>query len=207
MKNLLLIIGLTFATFVASGQNYLSQSFLNQKSLLVSNTLSISNLANFSGQSNIFGVRWTNSALTGVSVTGAGNTTTLIKDVDLWSRADGDWWGARFAGQGSSDTNTAISPHNLFVRLLTGGSGANAAVTFTFIPIYDGLETPVVGTGMNWSFAVTSAGTASVTVATNVPTWKWPGAKKLRLLSIVNADTDASSEVWVDRVSLNGYRP
>jgi hypothetical protein len=95
---------------------------------------------------------------------------------------------------------------------LKGGSGANAAVTFTFVPIYDGkdgseAETPLVGTGFNWSFAVTANTTASVTVATNAPMWKWPGARKLRLLSIVNADTDASSEVWIDRCSFNGFVP
>jgi hypothetical protein len=206
MKTLFTLIGLCFA-LSASAQSYLSQSFLNVSSLLVSNTLTVSNLVNFPGQTNVLGVRWTNSAGTGISVTNAGNTTALIKDVNLWSRRDGDWWVPQFGTTTGIVTNTASSPINIYVKLLTGGSGANAAVTFTFVPIYDGDETPVVGTAMNWSFAVTASTTSSVTVATNAPMYLWPGAKKLRLLSIVNGDTDALSQVWVQKVSLNGYVP
>lgn len=207
MNKFILSGALVLVSFVASAQDFLSQSFLLQKSLLVSNTLTVSNLVNFAGQSNVFGVRWTNRSDVGISVTGAANYVKLIGDVELWARKDGDWWGPTFAASNGAITNAAHSPANVFVRLLTGGSGANAAVTFTFCPIWDDDETPAVGTTHNWSFAVTASTTTSVTIATNAPFYLWPGAKKLRLLSIVNGDTDASSQVWIDRISLNGYRP
>ena len=206
MKNLLFCLLFVLSSFVASAQNYLGQSFLNVQSLLVSNTLTVSNMNSFAGQSNVFGVRWTNFG-TGTSVTGAGNTTKLLRDVELWGERNGNWWSAPYSGDGATLTNAVISPANVFVRLLTGGSGANAAVTFTFQPVWDDDETPLVGTTYNWSFAVTASTTASVTVATNAPMHRWPGAKKLRLLSIVNGDTDATSQVWIDKVSFNGHRP
>lgn len=207
MKKLIITLGLVAVSFVANGQNFISQSFFNNaRSINVSNTISVTNISFFPGQSNIFGLLWTNSAGTRTIVTNAGNTTDLLKGAQLWTDRNGRWFNPLFEVNYTTTNNQTASPMNVFLRIGTGGSGANAAVTFTFAPVWDDLTYTTTAADL-WSVAITASTTASVTVATNVPLWRWPGASRLELLSIVNGDTDASSQVTIDRCSLNGYKP
>ena len=203
--SLLAVLGLVSA---ASAQNHVSQNFLNVLSLNVSNNLSISNLTSFAGMTNILGVTWTNLLGTRQTVTAAGDTTKLLNDVSLWSDRNGNPYVALGAYQSNGNTSTnanPVGPANLFLRL-HGGSGANSAVTFVFQPLWDGSTAPAATTD-DWSVALTATTTTPVTLATNVPFYRWPGAKGLRLKSIVNSDTDASSQVTVTAIQLNGFRP
>lgn len=103
-------------------------------------------------------------------------------------------------------TNSTIySPLTVFLRL-HGGSGANSAVTFVFQPLWDGVTAPI-NTTDDWSVALTATTSTVVDLATNVPLWRWPGAAGLRLKSIVNGDTDATSQITVTKCSINGFRP
>jgi hypothetical protein len=98
-----------------------------------------------------------------------------------------------------------VSGYTVFIKGV-GGANANSAVTLVFSPLWDG-ETPALATTDDWSVAITANGTTPVTLATNAPIWKWPGAAKLRLKYSSNADTDASSQFWLQKVSLNGFVP
>ena len=198
MKNLLVVALVALASALSAKAQHLSQSFLVQRSIHVTNTIPITNLVSFPGMTNILGTVYTNGAGTRLEVTNAGNTVNLLRDVSLWA----DRNGVPFA---RSDTNRYDGPATLFIKL-QGGSGANAAVTFVFTPIWDGATPPLV-TGDDWSVAVTAVASAQTTLATNAPFYRWPGAKNLRLKSIVNADTDASSGVFVNQCSLNGFVP
>lgn len=202
---------LALSTLGASAQTHISQSFLNVKSLHVSNGLSISNLVMWAGQTNILGVRYTNNAGTGVSVAAAGNTVKLLRDVALWSDREGRVPITQASvGQTVYTNFLTISPFTVSGRI-AGASGANAAVTFVLTPYWN--DTPddgatFVATTHDFSFAVTAVASSTVTFATNiVAAVNWAGAKGVRVRSIVNADTDASSGIYVHELNLNGFRP
>lgn len=210
MKKLLSSIGLSLICLVASAQDHRSQSFLNQLSLQVSNVASISNLVMFPGMTNIFGTYWTNNAGTRVGVTTAGNTVQLLRDVNLWADRDGRVPVWQFQAVPGTQTNYLnISPATLYIKMI-GGAAANSSVTFVFTPSWDGAtpagKTPYVATAHDWSVVVTAAA-GTVTFATNAPMYLWPGAKSLRVRSIVNSDTDFTGNVYVTDLSLNGFVP
>ena len=229
MKKFILTgIGVALVAIGVQAQTFRAQSFLAQgvKSVYVTNTLSITNL-NTSGAplTNNVGTAWSNYVSGGTSLFisgGTGSTYTnttknLLKDVDLWVRKDGT--PAFTVGATNASVPASFGDAVVAVRIASGGSGANAAVTFVFTPLY-GIGVDSASAGLNpkpvavegpaadqWSFSVTSAGTASVVLVTNAPMYKWPGARGLRLRRIVNEDTDASSQVIINEVSLNGYVP
>ena len=233
MKKLLigiaLVVGLT-----SQAQTFRAQSFLAQgvASVYVTNLVAITNL-NTAGANttNAPGTAWSNYT-TGVSspytlyvtatnsaVAGAWTNATknLLKDVDLWALKDGSPAVMPSATNGTD--RPTLSYATVAIRIASGGSGANTAASLVFTPLYGTGEdnastginprpTPVEGTTADeWTVGITSAGTASVVVTTNAPLYKWPGARGLRLRRIVHADADASSQIIVNEVSLNGYVP
>jgi len=234
MKKLILTIGLVVATMSAMAQaRFSAQSFLAQgvASVYVTNLVAITNLNTASANStNAPGTAWTNYT-TGVSSpytlyvtatnTGSGTWTNasknLIKDVDLWALRDGSPPVMPSATNGTD--RPTLSYASVSIRIASGGSGANSALSFVFTPLYgpgadasltgpNPKPTPIEGaTADEWTVGVTASTTSSVTVITNAPLYKWPGARGLRLRRIVNADTDATSQVIVNDVTLNGYIP
>lgn len=210
MKYLFTLI-LALSTFGASAQSHISQSFLNVKSLHVSNTLSISNLVMWPGMTNILGVRYTNNAAVGVSVSTAGNTVKFLKDVALWSDRNGNVPITQiYAGPIGTTNFINIAPFTISGRI-AGASGANAAVTFVLTPYWNDIPddgTTFVATTHDFTFAVTAVASSAVTFATNiVGAVNWAGAKGVRVRSIVNGDTDASSGIYVHELNLTGFRP
>ena len=204
MKTLLTSI---IALLVAASANaqHLSQSFLREvRSIQVTNGIPLTNIVSFTGMTNIQGTVWTNNSGTRMEVTAAGNTVRYFSDVRLFTDKEGKPV-VYYYPQINGLTNYAVSGATLNLRV-QGGSGANSAVTFVFTPLWDG-ETPPLVTTDDWSVAITAVVSAQTTLATNVPLWKWPGAKALRLKSVVNADTDASSGVFVNQVQLNAFVP
>lgn len=215
--SLLAVLGLAS---VASAQNHVSQSFLNVQSLNVSNLLAITNLTftpawTTSPATNRVGLQWTNLSSTRVIVTASSTTDSAstfntLKDVSLWSDRNGQGYVPFGAYQSNGNTATnanPVGPATLFIRLFGQAAAANSAVTFTFCPVWDDVGTSPNATTDDWAVALTASGTSFVTLATNVPMYRWPGAKGLKLKTIVNGDTDADSRVTVDRLSINGYRP
>lgn len=192
----------------AEAQNFKSLNFLLVPSITVSNKVQYTNLqssatvANAS-TTNIVGLIWTNLFGNQV-IAGVADFTQLSGDVPLWSDRNGN---VPILTSGSNTVwSGAISALTMNIHLLTGGSAANSAVNFVFTPVFDGIHDSTASGDM-FTVGVTAAGAAAVNIATNVPMWKWPGAKSLRLLTINNADTDASSQVVVDGISLNGFIP
>lgn len=206
----LITFALALVTFTASAQTHISQSFLNVKSLQVSNVAAVSNITMFAGMTNIFGSRWTNNAGVAVNVTTAGNTTKLLKDVQLWADRDGNWPVRQIYSVPGTTTNYLnITPFTVSGKLI-GGAGANSAVTFVLTPYWKDIPddgSTFIATTHDFSFAVTAA-SGVVTFATNIVTAvNWAGAKGVRVRSIVNADTDFTGGVYITDLDLTGFRP
>lgn len=206
----LITLALALVTLGASAQSHISQSFLNVKSLQVSNVAAISNITMFAGMTNIFGTRWTNNAGTAVLVTNAGNTAKLVRDVQLWSDRNGNIPLTQIYSVPGTQTNFLnISPFTISGKLI-GGSGANAAITFVVTPFWKDIPddgSTFIATTHDFTFAVTSA-SGVVTFSTNVVSAvNWAGAKGARIRSIVNADTDYTGGITITDLDLTGFRP
>lgn len=206
----ILTLALALVTFGASAQTHISQSFLNVKSLQVSNVASISNITMFAGMTNIFGTRWTNSAGVALLVTNAGNTVKLLKDVSLWSDREGNWPVRQIYSVPGTQTNFLnVTPFTISGRFI-GGAGANSAVTFVVTPFWKDIPddgSTFVATTHDFTFAVTGAAGA-VTFSTNiVSAVNWAGAKGCRIRSIVDGDTDYTGNVIITDLDLSGFRP
>lgn len=206
----LLGLALAMVSFGISAQDHISASFLNVKSLQVSNVAAISNITMFAGMTNIFGTRWTNNAGTAVLVTNAGNTAKLLRDVPLWADSLGRTPVTQIYSVPGTQTNFLnISPFTISGKLI-GGAGANSAVTFVVTPYWKDIPddgSTFVATTHDFTFAVTAA-SGVVTFATNVTAAvNWAGAKGCRIRSIVNSDTDYTGGVYITDLDLTGFRP
>lgn len=208
MKKLFIVGAIGLFTLGAMGQSHRTQSFLNVQSCNTTNTYALTNLATGLQTYNAVGALWTNLAGTVVRATNGVRTDQLFSDISLWS----DRNGLPFAQNlktlvGTTDTNAPgyVAPARLFIQM-HGGSGANAAVTFVFNPVWDGATQPSA-TSDDWSVALTATTNTPVTLATNIPFYLWPGAKSLRVKTITNGDTDASSQVTITKLSVSGYVP
>jgi hypothetical protein len=126
----------------------------------------------------------------------------LLRDLPLPPLANGGPIYPAFATGTNVLETIQPATHNLSVSLV-GGSGANAAVTFVVVPVPNGRHESTAA-GDAFSFAVTATTTTPLTMMTNLPTWRWPGVQAVRIKTVTNADTDASSGVALLDVSLNG---
>lgn len=208
LTSLLTLCAVMSAVLTASAVEFKNYSFMNPQvsSLVVSN-----------------GIRgWTNLQSSGL-------TTNRTGALTLWT----NYQGTQFA----SGTNTALDSMNMLGSVplwgtglpwltgatngvfnvsaadysmakitvkLTGSSGANAAVNFRFAALPNGVDE---ATDLTWTFPVVAVTNSTITVSTNLPYHRFAGCKALRLVSIDNADTDASSGVWVHKVEINGWSP
>lgn len=211
MKKLLTLISLlgAFSLQAVEGPEpiHLSESFLTVRSLVVSNTISATNLTIVDGvlgvnptgliYTNLYGTRFvvTASAYTNVNV---------FRTIPLYSLRDGT--GPWRQNTDTTNTVSALIPFANISVTLVGGSGANAATAFVFTPVYDG-DYASTATGDDFSFSVTPNTTTTVTVATNLPIWRWPGAAALTVKSVTAGDTDANSPVTIKALKLNAWRP
>ncbi len=212
MKKILISLGLVLGlvTSVVAQPSHKSYSFLNPaySSITYSNLTGITNAltAVYVG-SNAPGLYWTNNSgrQTVATNTGLGtwaNTAfPVLQDVPLWSTRNGlvAW------EPNTNYLNIPLSGATLSVTL-KGGSGANTASTLVFTPLFDGVHESTVATDV-WTVGVLPNTTTMTTTTTNVPLWKWPGAKALRLVRITSGETDASSQVTLFNLSINGYVP
>jgi hypothetical protein len=196
----------------AEAQNWQGRNFLAPvTSITVSNTLGYTNLlSNASAPgtgfttTNIVGLPYTNLIGTQVIVAGT-NFDQFTTDVPLWYNRNGDL-PVTFPGYTNGTVDVPIGAASITIHLTGGGSGANSAVNFVFAPVCDGLNETTIS-GDRFTVGVTAVTTSAVTVTTNVPVWKWPGCKSLRLRTITNTDTDATSSVTVGSVTLEGFVP
>ena len=209
IKKLLLTVGLAVGILpLAMAQSYpetrhYNFSFLpaGVSAVYITNTIALTNL-NTAGTAgtNMAGLVYTNTGIRVIA--GSADYQPLLNDVNLWAPRDGRWWGLY--------TNDLIGPLIADVPACVNvtydsGSGANAAVTFVMVPMIDD-TTEVNANAWTWSFTAVASQTGT-TISTNAyKLWEWPGAKKVRIRRVVNADTDASSQVVIRGLSLSGYK-
>lgn len=212
MKKLILLAVLALPLAVlAQGQGpepiFTSISLLNPsfKSLTTTNLAGATNLTFVDGTltTNNTGLSWTNSYNQKFTVTASAYTNVNpFVQVPLYSLRGGD-------GPWIANTNTVEGIQKSFANIsvtITGGSGANVANSIVIAPVYDG-DFNGTATGDYFTFAVTPAGATTVTISTNVPLWKWPGAAAITVRDITPGDTDASSQVTYKALRLNSWRP
>lgn len=181
-------------------------------------------------RTNVSGTEWTNTAGQWIAVTNysaASNALSyvnLLSAVEMWPDANGNWtpptWRQNY------NWSVAAYPSNFFdeitttnfncnmqlcIQLLTVDAAANAAVNFRFAPSVSGAGGYSVSTNIAdmWTVGVTPTALTGnrVCILTNVPTYKWPGCKKLYLVDIANTDQTANSAVWITEISANGWKP
>lgn len=203
----LFAVGTVYAQNPVPVSKFTSQSLLRSgiASVTISNTFGLTNLIYVDGTltTNNTGLSWTNDAGTKFTVTGSAYTNiNLANTAFLWAARDGTW-------PVNLTTNTTsaqiTSPANISVTLV-GGSGANTATSFVISPTYDGKYVSTA-TGDDFTFAVTPNTTTTVTISTNLPVHRWVGAYGITVKSITPGDTDASSQVTIKSLRVNGYPP
>lgn len=212
MKKIIIGLALVLFTAVANAGGWQVQQLMagGVTGLYITNTMAVTNLlTSGANTTNYAGTTFTNN---GTRVTVATNTSmgtwkaddlNLLADyVSIPRLADG----SPFYNLATNTLNYPQSGMDVAIKL-TGGSGANSAVSFVFTPLYGAGLDLEGGTANEWTVGVTATTTTAVTIITNVPLYKWPGAGGFRLRRIVNADTDASSEVILNELSVNSYRP
>ncbi len=205
-----ILIGLLALGLEAKAQDFRTFSFLNARSLQTTNTIGITNLATISTvtASNVTGTVYTNTAGTRV-LTGPGTNeyVNLLKTINLWADRNGSALAPIYTNQapGAAEMPNA-SYANIYIRIV-GGSGANSAVTFGFVPVPSdsGVDSNVAGDLI--TVAVTANTTTQVQSITRLDYRKVANCKGLMCKYITNGDGDASSGVTVLECSLNGFVP
>lgn len=214
MKKILLILGLVSSMVSAQAQvqRHLVQSFINATSITVSNTVSVTNLLSLATQgsvgpgTNTWNITFTNYAGVAEVVTNNASITNTIFTYENYNLLGSAflWEGATHAAQALSNSTNGPTYSSVMIKLI-GQSGANAAVNFTFVPLPDGINESTASAD-TWVVGVTANTTTPVCVFTNVPA-RFIGCAKLRLRSVVNTDTDATSKVDILNCALIGFPP
>lgn len=206
----LVLVLIAMLAIPAQAQAFKSQSFLNVQSVQLTNTINPTNLfTTTTVGTNWPGLKFTNqNTAVEISATNrAVNRVNPFKDVDLWALRDGSWPVMQIS------TNGLLNFHPSYANIsvgVVGGSGANTAIPISIVPIWNGDERnarEATAAGDEWRFAVTPNGATAVQISTNVPLFRWLGAKGLRVRWAVNSDADASSAVTLYDLSLNGFVP
>lgn len=214
ITSIVLGLGLSFS---ALAQNHQPQSFLPSgvDFIVVTNTLQVTNLNYIlSNGSNRVGTVYGQLGVTNVAA--AGNYNNLLGDVNLWA----DRMGQPYSLAPSNTISSTLFTTPAAVVVCTrANSGANAAISLVFAPVYNdnipginvsgatGSAQETTGTTDQWTMSITPTASSTQVFKSDVPMYRWPGAKKLRLLYVSNADTDASSDVTISHISLNGFVP
>lgn len=190
----------------ASAQNHISQSFLASgiTSVTVSNTVSPTNFsyAALTYKTNCLNLSFTNQGTLTISTNAAKSQISLFDDVTLWPEAGGRPWSTNVAL-----ANVFESPVTLTVRTAAESGANGTVVTLVFAPVYNDTVGETTTTTTWFTATLTIVASTTQVHAVAVPTYRWPGAKKLRLLYSLNSDTDASSAVRITHASLDGFRP
>ncbi len=183
-----------------------SQSLINAQSVYVTNTIGLTNLVFAGAGTNVAGTAYTNQAGTLVVTTGSSGTKfNLLGSANLWSLVDGT--PAYGSTNGVTGVSFGVTPGYANVSVsLVAGSGANTACTFILSPSWDGVNVDTTGAA-DFQFAVTTTGATAINMATNAPLAKWIGARRVFVKSITHPDADASSQVVIKSLKLNGFAP
>jgi len=229
MKKLLFSIGLSICTLSAMAQPFQSFNILNVSALNTgTNTWGVTNLANLVTNIGMIynptNVTYTNnggtfvgsssSYLAGVGVTNTANVFPLFKDIPLWTDRNGQpiftYIPTDQTTPPTTNSSKLYSGTTLFIEYVNP-LGSNAPFGMTLRPVWDGVRAST-STADDWGFRIAGLTTAKGTLATNVPTWLWPGAKALRIVAVTNqyilAGPNAqTNSTFITKLSVNGYVP
>lgn len=210
-----ILIALLFFAVTAGAQNFTFQSFLNQKYLCSTNGANISNIMSFKyplNMSNVAGIIYTTRPGVTNRIVNASDYTMLLQDVSLYTERGGlpilqqvgTHAGLGISGAAGMASNY-ISGQTLFVRARSG-SGVNGDVTIVIQPVWDGTNA-AISTGDDFSCVFDTTASGYNTLATNLPVWRWPGCSKLRVKSIINANSAAAGDCWIEQLGVGGFVP
>lgn len=189
------------------------QPFVNATSITVSNNLSVTNLnsttsvGSVGAGTNVWGTTFTNYAGTACLVTNNAALTNTYGTFENYNLLGSVWlWEGRSHVPQNTwySTNVPTTIGSVMIKLV-GQSGANSAVNFTFVPLPDGTN-EATAAAETWVVGVTANTTTPVVIYTNIPS-RFIGCAKLRLRSVLNTDTDATSKVDVQACALVGFPP
>lgn len=158
-------------------------------SITVSNTYGFTNLLSpgVTG-TNFPGLSWTNASGSNVIVVPGTNVlTTLVRDIPLWADSTG-----------YVPTNCNLS------ATIVAGAGNGSTNALIFVPLWDGVNESTVS-GEQFAWMIPANGATPVTIATNGPLTRWPGAQKIRLKIFSSGTNAAASQVTLRRLRLNGF--
>lgn len=200
----LFIIGLLLCATVGAQAQVAARSYKflpsDVKALIITNTISVTNLNSTSVTTNFLSTTYTNNYNQRVILTNS--TKNLFQDVPLFSLRDGS---GAWQVQSNASTLPYISFATLSVTWLTG-SGANSANQLQFTPVYDGVNESQTAADI-WTIGIAATASSRQTLTTNVPLWRWPGASALRCRWAASVDADASSATTLLDLSLNAFVP
>lgn len=231
MKKILSLFAMVGLVLSASAQNHQSKDILTVPVLVTgTNAFNITNLA--SVVTNVGMVHHTNviystvtlsnnlttmSGLTRVAggVTNTASTKGLFNDIMLNPGRDGQQIFQTYPASDDATSNTnnyKFSGLNIQARLVNP-FGSNGVVGIVFCPLWDGVTTPV-NRADDWGFAFSYSLSQYNDISTNVPTWKWPGAKALRVRFVTNnfsvtqaAETYLTNSPRLVKLTANGWVP
>ncbi len=163
---------------------------------------------------------WTNNAGNVVRSSGASNNIAFTKlfqpvylNVDREGRPIFNSYTVDAAG-GVNTNYYQFSPMTLRIRL-ANGQGSNGVVGINFCPLWDGTNAPAT-TRDDWSIIVSAYALSPLSeLATNVPTWKWPGAQAFTVRNITNSyaaagtvtDASVTNGTWITELKAYTFRP
>lgn len=202
VKKLVLTLILALASVAAWGQTHNPQDLLNNIRALntgtngwgITNLLSL--VTNIGSIYNPTNVTYTNGSgtfigssttyLGYVGTTNASTTVKLFNDINLHPDRNGQPIVTPILEYniGLPTNLTYLGNATLQIEYVNP-FGSNAPFGMTFRALYDG-STPSSSAADEWGFRVAGLATGKGTVSTNIPTWKWPGARALRLVAITN---------------------
>ena len=219
INKFLVTVGICMATLGAFAQTSVSLPFIGQgngtagglvpqglsgylqilpTASLSTNLYSGTNITVKSGFLGYAGMNYTNP-ITGTVYTGITNgvlplyvtNSAAFADIDLWANRDG--------------TTPLV---NLNVDINGYSANFTNLMTFTFATINGGGLPCSTGTGSSVAFSVNGNGTNDVVIQTNLfASAVLQGARKVRLLSVVSANSNTNGNGQVVNVWLNGYKP
>ena len=228
MKKLLYLSLVVVSTLSARAQKFTSQELLRVMALssgtnnygvtnsmaVVSNKLGggvILVLATNTAWTNNAGTLVRNTNYTGIAATNPVAQAALFNDISLFAEKNGRVPVTYIANPASiiATNYLDISPLNFYVTL-TAVSNVTATVGFQFAPVWDG-QNIAVSTADDWSIVIPAAAQQITTFATNVPMWKWPGARSIRLRYVTNDiasnGTNTLLGTWIQSATFNGFIP
>jgi hypothetical protein len=198
MKKIITALALALTVMTAGAQQQITASMLNAQSLVVSNTICVTNI-NFSGGrgTNVPSTEWTNlfGAKVVLTATNMSSTNDLSKYnllVDVPVPVD---FAARYGQASISGTNVVQSPYCASIAMrLVGTSGSDTAGT-NYVQFLNKDKIPF--TDRAFQFAFTPNTTTEVFMMTNLTVSQLFGVSYIRPVYIAAGDVDATSKVIV----------